>query len=234
MAMCLPAELHSCMAFLPQEWPKHAILAPSHARNSGATIGLDIQPKSYIHPAGIMTGIMKHWILISLLIIILAGGSEGTMYLYGGSDAYGQGLGYPSYGTPLTFSAIVPGNNTTTISPVLLMATIYRPEARFQRDQNATSHYHSILPVWNQFSFYLPFLSGEDWSFGSYTGYAPSMRNFLKEDWSPAGADYETSAVRKFMQSDSFDEGVQPHNDPTRLGMNHFLDSDEPPGRPLL
>ncbi|HPS92490.1 MAG TPA: hypothetical protein PKV33_10050, partial [Methanothrix sp.] len=69
---------------------------------------------------------------------------------------------------------------------------------------------------------------------GSYTGYAPSMRNFLKEDWSSAGADYETSTVRKFMQSDIFDEGVEPHNDPTRLGMNHFLDSDEPPGRPLL
>jgi hypothetical protein len=181
-----------------------------------------------------MADIMKHWTLISLLIIILAGCCEGTMYLYGGSDAYGQGLGYPSYGTPLTFSAIVPGNNTTAISPVLLMATIYRPGTGFLRDKNATVYYHPILPIWNQFSFYLPFLSGEDWSFGSYTGYAPSMRNFLKEDWGPSGADYETSTLRKFMQSDSFNEGVEPHNDPDRLGINHFLDSDEPPGRPLL
>jgi hypothetical protein len=177
---------------------------------------------------------MKQWILISLLIIILAGSSEGTMYLYGGSDAYGQGPGYPGYGTPLTFSAIVPGNNTTAISPVLLMATIYRPETRFQRDPSATGYYHPLLPTWNQFTFYLPFLSGEDWSFGSYTGYAPSMRNFLKDDWGSTGADYETSTARKFMQSDSFDEGVEPHNAPDRLGINHFLDSDEPPGRPLL
>ncbi|OPY54748.1 MAG: hypothetical protein A4E49_00758 [Methanosaeta sp. PtaU1.Bin112] len=177
---------------------------------------------------------MKHRTLISLLIIFLAGSSEGTMYLYGGSDAYGKGLSYPGYGTPLTFSAIIPGNNTTAVSPVLLMATIYRPETGFGRDGNATGYYHPLLPLWNQFTFYLPFLSGEDWSFGSYNGYAPSVKNFLKDDWGPAGADYETSAVRRFIQSDSFHEGVEPHNDPTRLGINHFLDSDEPPGRPLL
>jgi len=36
------------------------------------------------------------------------------------------------------------------------------------------------------------------------------------------------------MQSDSYHEGVEPHNDPDRLGINHFLDDDEPPDRPLL
>ncbi len=40
--------------------------------------------------------------------------------------------------------------------------------------------------------------------------------------------------LRQFMQADSYHEGVEPHNDPDRLGINQFLDDDEPPGRPLL
>jgi len=203
-------------------------------RNAAAAVELDTDPKRYIHLIRIMATIMKHWTLISLLLILLAGCGAGTMYLYGGSDAYGQGLSYPAYGTPLAPTSFVPGNNTSVVSPALLRATIFRPELRFQKYQNATGYYHPILPLWNQFTFYLPFLSSEDWSFGSYNSIVPSVKNFLKDDWSGASPDYDTAAVRQFMQSDSYHEGVEPHNDPDRLGINHFLDDDEPPGRPLL
>jgi hypothetical protein len=177
---------------------------------------------------------MKHWTLISLLFMLLAGSGAGTMYLYGGSDAYGQGLNYPAYGTSLALTSFAPGNNTSVVSPALLRATIFRPEFSFQKYQNATGYYHPILPLWNQFTFYLPFLSSEDWSFGSYNSFVPSVKNFLKDDWSGASPDYDTTAVRQFMQSEGYHEGVEPHNDPDRLDINHFLDDDEPPGRPLL
>lgn len=177
---------------------------------------------------------MKYRTLISLLFILLAGSGEGTMYLYGGSDAYGQGLSYPEYAAPLDLTSFVAGNNATAVSPALLRATIFRPEFRFPEHRNGTGYYHPILPIWNQFSFYLPFLSRDDWSFGSYNSYVPTVKNFLKDDWTPPGQDYETAAVRQFMQTDSYHEGVNPHDDPTRLGINHFLDDDEPPRRPLL
>jgi len=74
----------------------------------------------------------------------------------------------------------------------------------------------------------------QDWLFGSYDSPVPSVKNFLKEDWKSAASDYDTPAMRQFMQEDSYHEGVEPHNDPDRMELNHFLDDDEPPGRPLL
>lgn len=219
----------------PCQWQNEPFPFFGHrARIAAAAVELDTDPKRYIHLIRIVATIMKHWTLISLLFMLLAGSGEGTMYLYGGSDAYGQALSYPAYGTPLALTTLVPGNNTTVVSPALLRATIFRPEFIFQKYQNATGYYHPILPIWNQFTFYLPFLSREDWSFGSYNSYVPTVKNFLKDDWSGASPDYDTAAVRQFMQSDGYHEGVEPHNDPDRLGINHFLDDDEPPGRPLL
>jgi len=177
---------------------------------------------------------MKHWALISLLFILLAGSGEGTMYLYGGIDAYGQALSYPGYAAPLSLISFVAGNNTTVVSPALLRATIFRPEFRLIKYQNRSSYYHPIQPLWDQFTFYLPFLSRQDWFSGSHDDYVPAVKDFLKEDWKPTDADYDTPAIRQFMQADSYHEGVEPHNDPDRLGINHFLDDDEPPGRPLL
>jgi len=162
---------------------------------------------------------MKHRAMISLLFILFACSAEGTMYPYDGSDAYGLGLSYPAYGSPLSFASFAAGNNTTSVSPVLLRATIFRPEFELQRSRNRSGYYHPILPLWDQFTFYLPFTS---------------MQNFLREDWKPATADYDTPAVRQFMQEDGYREGVEQHNDPDRIGISHFLDDDEPPGRPLL
>jgi hypothetical protein len=153
--------------------------------------------------------IMKHLALISLLFILFAGSGEGTMYLYGGSDAYGQGLSYPGYAAPLSFVSFAAANNTT-------------------------GYYHPIQPLWDQFTFYLPFLSMQDWFSGSYDSSVPSGRNFLKEDWKPAASDHVTPTMRQFMQEDGYREGVEQHNDPDRMELNHFLDDDEPPSRPLL
>ena len=190
-------------------------------------------PKSYIHLIRIVVTIMKHLSLISLLFILSAGCGEGTMYLYGGSDSYGQGLSYPGYAIPLSLTSFVAGNNTTAISPVFLIATVFRPEFRFI-NQNRSGYYHPIQPLWNQFTFYLPFLSIEDWFSGSYDNSVPSVKNFLREDWKSSDQDYDTSTIRQFMQEDGYREGVEQHNDPDRMELNHFLDDDEPPGRPLL
>jgi hypothetical protein len=177
---------------------------------------------------------MKHWALIALLFVLSAGSGEGTMYLYGGSDSYGQGLSYPGYAIPLSFVSFAAANNTTAVSSVLLSATIFRPEFRLLKNQNGSGYYHPIQPLWGQFTFYLPFLSMQDWFSGSYDSYVPAVKDFLKEDWKPAASDYDTPAIRQFMQEDSYREGVEQHNDPDRMELNRFLDDDEPPGRPLL
>ena len=201
------------------------------ARNAARMLSPD--PKGYIHLIRIVVTIMKHLSLIALLFILSAGSGEGTMYLYGGSDAYGQGLSYPGYSSPLSLTSFVAGNNTTAISPVFLITTVFRPEFRFI-NQNRSGYYHPIQPLWGQFTFYLPFLSMQDWFSGSYDSYVPAVKDFLKDGWKSAAPDYDTPAVRQFMQQDSYLEGVEPHNDPDRMGINHFLDDDEPPGRPLL
>jgi hypothetical protein len=40
--------------------------------------------------------------------------------------------------------------------------------------------------------------------------------------------------MKQFVENDVFQAGVEPHNDPDRMELNHFLESDEPPGSPLL
>jgi len=177
---------------------------------------------------------MKHRAQIFLLIILLAGSGEGTMYPYGSSDAYGQGLSYPSYSRPLSFASFATGNNTIPVSPVLLKATIFRPEFRLLKYNNQTGHYHPIQPLWDQFTFYLPFLGMQDWLPGSYDSVVPTVKDFMKENWKPAASDYDTQTIRQFMKEDGYREGIEPHDDPDRMGLNHFMDDDEQPGRPLL
>ena len=177
---------------------------------------------------------MKNWAMISLLFMLSACSAEGTMYLYSGSDAYSQELSYPGYSGPFSLTLFVAGNNTSAISPVLLGATIFRPEFKLIKYQNRSGYYHPIQPLWDQFAFYLPFSSMQYWFSGSYDGHVPAVKEFLREDWKPASADYGTPAIRQFMQQDSYREGVEPHNYPERMGISHFLDDDEPPGRPLL
>jgi hypothetical protein len=175
---------------------------------------------------------MKHWALITLLFMLFACSSEGTTYIFSGSDAYGQKLSYPVYSSPLSLFSFAAGNNTTVVSPAFLRATVFRPELEPQR--NRSGYYHPILPLWSQFTFYLPFYSTWDWYSGSYDGQVPAVKDFLREDWKPSASNYDTPAIRQFMQKDGYQEGVEPHNDPDRLGLNHFMDDDEPPSRSLL
>ncbi len=185
---------------------------------------------------------MRHWALISLLILLFAewaDGASATVYLYSGNDSYGQGLGYPGYATPLSFYSFAAGNNTTPVSPVLLQATIFRPEFEVQLHPNGSvgndsAYSHPILPLWEQYTFFLPLSGISDWFFGSYDGPTSSVNNFLKDGETASSANYETTSVRQFALKDSYYPGIEAHDDPTRMGLNHFLDSDEPPGRPLL
>ena len=145
-----------------------------------------------------------------------------------------KGFEHPGYSSPLSFVSFAAANNTTAVSPVLLRATVFRPEFRLIKYQNGSGYYHPIQPLWDQFTFYMPFLSTQDWFSGSYISYVPSVKYFLKEDWKPVASNYDTSTIRQFMQQDGYREGVEQHNDPDRMELNHFLDDDEPPGRPLL
>lgn len=178
---------------------------------------------------------MKHLVLIPLLLMLLSVGANSTVYLYSGNDSYGIGLSYPGYTSPLSYSIFAFGNNSTPISPVLLRATMFRPEFEVQRYTNNSAYSHPILPLLSQYSFYLPFPSiDDDWFFGSYEGPTTSIKNFLGGNGNQSSAIYETSTIRQFALQDSYQEGVEAHDDQTRMGLNHFLDSDEPPGSPLL
>jgi hypothetical protein len=186
--------------------------------------------------------IMRHWALISLLILLFAewvAGASATVYLYSGNDSYGQGLSYPGYATPLSFYSFAASNSTTPVSPVLLRATIFRPEFEAQLHpngsvENGSAYSHPILPLWEQYTFFLPLSGISDWLFGSYDGPTPSVKNFMKDGDAASSANYETSSVRMFALKDSYYPGIEAHDDQTRMGLNHFMDSDEPPGRPLL
>ena len=162
---------------------------------------------------------MKHLALLSLLFMLSACSCKGTMSHYSGGDFFGQGLSYLGYSGSLSLAPVVAGNNTTAISPAFLSVAVFPPEFRFM-NQNSSGYYHPILPLWDQFAFYLPFFD--------------SSKDFLREDWRPTTLYYVTPAVRQFMQEDVYQEGVEPHNDPDRMGQNHFLDDYEPPERPLL
>ena len=177
--------------------------------------------------------IMKYRALISLLFMLYACGAGATVYLFSGNDAYNPGLSYPGYGSPLSLTSFVADNNTTRVSPVFLTATIFRPEFRFLGSVNRSNYYHPILPKWDQFNFYLP-LPGMGEFFGNYDTGAPAAKGFLREDYRPAASNYDTPAIRQFVQQDGYYAGVEEHDDPTRMGLKGFLNDDEPPDRPLL
>lgn len=178
----------------------------------------DLSQELYPPISKIVATIMKYWALIPLLFILSACSAEGIRNPFSGSDAHSQELSYPGYSNPFSPASLVAGNNTRALSPAFLTSTVFQPEFRFI-NPNSTGYYHPILPMWDQFTFYLPF---------------SSVTDFLREDWKPVAQDSNTPAIRQFIQKDSYQEGVEPHNDPDRMELNHFLDDDEPPRRPLM
>jgi len=193
-----------------------------------------IDPKSYIPLQRMLASIMKHWTMISLLLAFSLLGADAISYPYPGSDAYGSALDYPAYASPLSFPLFAAGNNTTSISAVLLRATIFRPEFETQKYASGSSRSHLLLPLWSAYTFYQPFPELCGWSFSSRNGTTSSIDDFLKEDENRSSAIYDTLSVRQFALQDEYHQGVEAHDDPTRMGMSHFLDDDEPPGPPLL
>jgi hypothetical protein len=62
----------------------------------------------------------------------------------------------------------------------------------------------------------------------------PALKNFPRENWKAGSEDVATPTMKQFVEKDVFEPGVEPHNDPDRMELNNFLESDEPPGMPLL
>ncbi len=192
-----------------------------------------MRPKSYIPPGIILVSIMKHQEMIGLTLILFISLSSALSYPFPGLDAHSPALGYPAYASPLSFPLFAAGNNTTAISAVLLRATELRPEFEVWRYGNASAYSHPLLPIWSAYSFYLPFQKAGR-SSGNNESNTGSINDFLTENENRSYATYDTPSARQFALQDEYHEGVEAHDDPTRIGMSHFLDDDDPPGSPLL
>lgn len=121
-------------------------------------------------------------------------------------------------------------NSTAGLKPVYLGSA----NNSTTESLNSSDYYHIPYPVWDQFANYLPLASIHEW-FSKYSINSPAaVPNFLRDDWKPSHESMATPTIKQFAKEDRYQEGVEPHNDPDRMELNHFLDSDEPPGRPLL
>jgi len=191
-------------------------------------------PKSYIRLDPIAHFYMKIVALILLLSISSGSVAQGSMHPYSGSDSYGQGLSYPDNLGSFSISSFPAENNTTGPKSVYLGAAAFQPNNSSIEPINSSDYYHITHPTWDQFANYLPLTSIHEW-FSKYSKNSPpEVPNFLRDDWRPASEGMATPTMKQFAKEDSYREGVEPHNDPDRMELNHFLDSDEPPGRPLL
>ena len=176
---------------------------------------------------------MKRRKLTGLALILFISLSSALFYPFPGLDAHSPALGYPAYSSPLSFPLFAAGNNTTAISAVLMRATELRPEFEVWRSGNGSAYSHPLLPLWGAYTFYLPFQKAGR-SFGDYESNTSSIDDFLTKSQNRSSATYDTPSIRQFALQDEYHQGVEAHDDPTRMGMSHFLDDDEPPGPPLL
>jgi hypothetical protein len=172
--------------------------------------------------------------LILLLFISSGSFAQGSMHPYTGSDSYGQELSYPDDLGSFSISSFPAQNSTTGLKPVYLGAAAFQPNNSSIKPLNSSDYYHIIYPIWNQFAYYLPLTSIHEW-FSRYSKNSPpEVPNFLRDDWRPTSEGMATPTIKQFTKEDRYREGVEPHDDPDRMELNRFLDSDEPPGRPLL
>jgi len=176
---------------------------------------------------------MKLAALILFLLISSGQVAQGSMQLYSGSDSYGQGLGYPDNSGLFSIASFLAMNNTNGTIPVYLGTSVFLPNESLTKTLNRTDYYQIIQPLWDQFDFYLPLTSIYQLSNNSDNPH-PALTNFTEEDWKAGSEDVATPTMKQFVENDVFEPGVEPHNDPDRMELNNFLESDEPPGRPLL
>jgi len=196
-------------------------------------LGRLTDPKGYIPGQRILAPNMRRLTFILLALALLIFGAGAIYYPYPGINSYGPALGYPAYASPLSFPLFAAGNNTTAISAVLLRATELRPEFEVWKNGNGSAYSNPLLPLWSAYTFYLPFQKAGR-SFGDYESNTSSIDDFLTENQNRSFATFDTPSVRQFALQDEYHQGVEAHDDPTRMGMSHFLDDDEPPGPPLL
>ena len=176
---------------------------------------------------------MKLAALILFLLVSSGQVAQGSMQLYSGSDSYGQGLSYPDNTGQFSIASFLAMNNTNGTIPVYLGTAVFLPNESLTKTLNRTDYYQIIQPLWDQFDFYLPLPSMHEW-FSNSDNPLPALKNFPREDWKTGSEDVATSTMKQFVENDVFQPGVEPHNDPDRMELNNFLESDEPPGMPLL
>ena len=175
---------------------------------------------------------MKLAALILFLLVSSGQVAQGSMQLYSGSNSYGQGLGYPDNSGLFSIASFLAMNNTNGTIPVYLGTAVFLPNESLTKSLNRTDYYQIIQPLWDQFDFYLPLTSMYQWS--SNSNLHPALKNFPRENWKAGSEDVATPTMKQFVEKDVFEPGVEPHNDPDRMELNNFLESDEPPGMPLL
>ena len=156
------------------------------------------------------------------------------MQPHSGSDSYGQGLSYPDNSGQFSIASFLAMNNTNGTSPAYLGTDVFRPNESLIKSLNRTDYYQIIRPQWDQFDFYLPIPSIYEWFSKGIDNPLPAARKITGDDWKPGSEDVATPTMKQFVENDVFQPGVEPHNDPDRMELNHFLESDEPPGSPLL
>jgi len=113
-----------------------------------------------------------------------------------------------------------------------LGATIFLPKLLPIKPLDLSDYYRLMGPFWDRYTFYT---SSQGWPLSIYEDrvYAPE---FMNANWTPEPADYNTPAIKQFLQDDRdlFLQRNEPHNDHDYEDLQHFLDDDEPLGRPLL
>lgn len=154
---------------------------------------------------------MKFAPAILFAILLLSANSTGIMYLTSGTDSYGKGLSYPGYKSPPTIASLLARDHTSSLAPVFLGATLYRPEFANISSINRSYYNQFIDTRWH---YYRPFPNHPDWS-------ALGMER-----------DIHVLAVMEFVQEDWEPPELSKENYP---GINEFLESGEDaPRRPLI
>jgi hypothetical protein len=177
---------------------------------------------------------MKIAALILFLFVSSGSFAQGSTQPSSGSDSYGQGLSYPDNSGPFYIASFLALNNTNGTSPFYLGTNVFRPNESLIKSLNRTDYYQIIRPLWDQFDFYLPIPSIYEWFSKDNDNPPPAARKITGDDWKPGSEDVATPTMKQFVEKDVFEAGVEPHNDPDRMELNNFLESDEPPGSPLL
>jgi len=166
------------------------------------------------------------------LFLLLASSAVGGAHLFGAADVQCRETTNPGCQDRPIIASFMAQHNALQESPVFLGTTIFLPNLLPVKSLNLSDYYRLMEPFWDQYTFYT---SSQGWPLSIYENqiYAPK---FINANWMSEPADYDTPTIKQFLQDDhnQFQQGNEPHDDHDYEDLQHFLDSDEPPGRPLL